>query len=231
MTIDSITGKENGKNRVKAALGGLVLAFAAIMLLNTINPGITSFTLSFQGIQAADPLDLTILNAVNSYNGVTPEQIAEMRATGKIPTDISPEAQKILAEALNSIGTLKTGAIPGTDAGNKACAAAVNKMIEAATGQPVGGGLSTAAMYSSLQNNSRFGLVPGGIGAALPGDIIISPTSGGNTGHVGIVATAGGGAIISNSSSRAQVEQNYTGSSWNSRYGGKGLSTYIYRPL
>jgi hypothetical protein len=54
MTIDSISGKENGKNRVKAALGGLVLAFAAIMLLNTINPGITSFTLSFQGIVKAN---------------------------------------------------------------------------------------------------------------------------------------------------------------------------------
>jgi uncharacterized membrane protein YciS (DUF1049 family) len=48
MTIDAITSKERGKQRVKAALGGLVLSFSAILILNTINPSLTSLNFVFQ---------------------------------------------------------------------------------------------------------------------------------------------------------------------------------------
>jgi hypothetical protein len=48
MTIDAIYSKESGKNRVKAALGGLLLAFSTILILNTINPSLTSLSLVFR---------------------------------------------------------------------------------------------------------------------------------------------------------------------------------------
>ncbi len=233
MTVDAIYSKESGKNRIKAALGGLLLAFSTILILNTINPSLTSLKLVFPRLKQIDSaeIDGIITSAVNQYTPADQAKIQEMMRTGKIPQGLSPAGQRILAEALNAVGTLKTGAIPGTDGGNRACAAAVNKIIEAATGQQAGGGLSTASMYEALQNNSRFVFVPGGTQNAQPGDIIISPTSGGKTGHVGIVATQGAGAIISNSSSNAEVRQNHTSSSWNNYYGGKGLETFIYRPI
>jgi hypothetical protein len=48
MTVDSINSKESGKKRVQAALGGLVLAFSAILILNTVNPGLTSLNIVFK---------------------------------------------------------------------------------------------------------------------------------------------------------------------------------------
>jgi hypothetical protein len=233
MTIDAASSKDSGKKMVQAAIGGLVLAFAGILILNTINPKLTELNLSFNPLmQTGTVVEQQIMNAVAGYNQITPEQYAEMVRTGKIPTNLTPAAQKILAEALNSVGTLKTGAIPGTDGGNKACAAAVNKIIEAATGQQAGGGLSTAAMYTALQSNSKFQLVGSSYANAQPGDIIISPTSGGSTGHVGIVAAQGATSIISNSSKNAEVRANHSATSWNSYYGEKkGLPVYIYRPL
>jgi hypothetical protein len=234
MTVDSITSKESGKKRVQAALGGLVLAFSAILILNTVNPGLTSLQLQFEQLQGISSIaiETDIYGAVNQFQGLTNDQIKEIMSSGKIPTNISPGAQKILAEALAAINNLKTGSIDNTQGGKLACAAAVNKIVELATGQAIGGGLSTAEMYKSLQSNSRFQLVPGGVSAAQPGDIIISPTIGKNTGHVGIVATTGAGTIISNSSTYKVVKDSHTASSWDNYYGSKkGLQTYIYRPL
>jgi hypothetical protein len=51
MTIDAIASKENGKNRIKAAMGGLLLAFSAILILNTINPGLTSLSIKFEQLK------------------------------------------------------------------------------------------------------------------------------------------------------------------------------------
>ncbi len=51
MTIDAIYSKESGKNRIKAALGGLLLAFSTILILNTINPSLTSLKLVFPRLQ------------------------------------------------------------------------------------------------------------------------------------------------------------------------------------
>ncbi len=63
MTIDAITSKENGKNRVKAALGGLLLAFSAILILNTINPGLTSLNIVFEPLKN--------IQSINIFGGVT----------------------------------------------------------------------------------------------------------------------------------------------------------------
>lgn len=63
MTIDSISGKENGKNRIQAALGGLLLAFSAILILNTINPGLTKLSIVFAPLQK--------INQTNISTGIT----------------------------------------------------------------------------------------------------------------------------------------------------------------
>ena len=57
MTIDAIASKENGKKRVQAALGGLVLAFSAILILNTINPGLTSLSIVFDEIKDINSIE------------------------------------------------------------------------------------------------------------------------------------------------------------------------------
>jgi len=58
MTIDAISSKENGKNRIKAALGGLLLAFSAIVILNTINPGLTSLNIKFEALKQINSIGI-----------------------------------------------------------------------------------------------------------------------------------------------------------------------------
>lgn len=117
-----------------------------------------------------------------------------------------------------------TANMAGTNGGRLACAGAVNEVVRRATGQPVGGGLSTASMYQALRSG-RGTLVP--LNQAPPGAIIISPTQGSNTGHVGIIGE--NGLVYSNSSSRAAFSQNFTISSWVNYYQGqKGLPVYAF---
>jgi hypothetical protein len=235
MTIDAASSKDSGKKMVQAALGGLVLAFAAILILNTINPKLTELNLSFTNAQVTGTVvDQDIMNSVAKYTGLTQAQYEEMVRSGKIPTDISPTAQKILAEAMNTLG-FQSSTIKNTEAGNKACAAVVNMIIRNATGQEAGGGLSTAAMKEALATNSRFVAVPGGLQNSLPGDIVLSPTvtdknGNSNVGHTGIVTEKGGGQIIQNRS--AGFVGTGSGTNWNNYYGTKkGLEILIYRPL
>ena len=54
MTVDGGDAKGSAKKRIQAALGGLVLAFAAILILNTINPGLTELDLTFRPITGLD---------------------------------------------------------------------------------------------------------------------------------------------------------------------------------
>lgn len=55
MTTDAMSGKEGGKDRIKAALGGLILAFSTIVILNTININLTEITLSFPKLNEDGP--------------------------------------------------------------------------------------------------------------------------------------------------------------------------------
>lgn len=96
------------------------------------------------------------------------------------------------------------------------CAETVNAIVEAALGQSVGGGASTALMYKCLLSTGRFSPVT----APLPGDIIISPTGMGTNpqmpnGHVGIVAMYG---VLSNDSLDGLLEEKYTLDTWSARY-------------
>jgi hypothetical protein len=113
---------------------------------------------------------------------------------------------------------------PETNHGHLACAWAVNRIVNFALGQPIGGGLSTTAMGQVLKSKDIAvdDIEP------MAGMIIISPTEGSNIGHVGIRGE--GGLIYSNSSSHGQWEQNKTIASWTSYYhDGKGLPVLHYQ--
>lgn len=47
LSTDVIYGKEEGKTRIERALGGLILALASYIILNTINPQLVSLNLDF----------------------------------------------------------------------------------------------------------------------------------------------------------------------------------------
>jgi hypothetical protein len=58
MTIDAASNKESAKNRIKAAIGGLVLCFSTILILNTINPGLTKLELRFPKLENLEQVEL-----------------------------------------------------------------------------------------------------------------------------------------------------------------------------
>jgi hypothetical protein len=50
VSTDAWSGKSDGKNKIMAALGGLVLALASYMILNTVNPTLTDLTFDIKTI-------------------------------------------------------------------------------------------------------------------------------------------------------------------------------------
>ena len=147
-------------------------------------------------------------------------------ATGSRNFDTNDASAAILKSAKRNIGR-DTSSIPGTQQGNVACAASVNIIVTEALGYPAGGGHATAMMYPALKNNTaQWKQVD--VQSAVPGSIIISPTDHGKTGHVGIIIDTSGN-IVSNSSSKRQISQNFNIGSWKSYYEGKQkLQTYAF---
>ena len=144
----------------------------------------------------------------------------------RIPTGSANE--QILEEAIKALGESSKS---GPRRGKFACAWMVNKILQRSIGYKVNGD-STSSMNKVFQSHVASGraqLIPAS--QARLGDIIISPTvwyPKRNTGHVGIVGQ--NGKIMSNSSTRAQWEENYTAESWYRRYEQqRGLRTFIYR--
>lgn len=141
----------------------------------------------------------------------------------------SNPGEALYAYAKSHVG-MRTNSLPGTehgaltDGGNRACAATVNYLAEKSGIGKIGGGLSTTSMFNVLKHGKGT-LVP--MDQAQPGDIIISPSQGSKTGHVGIVGE--GGKVYSNSSSKDRLSQNYTTTSWKNSFNRRGLKTYVYR--
>jgi cell wall-associated NlpC family hydrolase len=162
----------------------------------------------------------SLLGTYNSVGGGVPNQL---------------ESQKLNNSALQMLGKT-TCSVSNTGGGTLACAFVVNSIVDNALGKPITGatnntssfGRSTSQMKIDLDVSSLFYLVGTNINAIRPGDIIISPTTGNVTGHVGIYTNTG--KIISNSSSRTIVDDHFTPNSWINYYtNNKGLTTYIYR--
>lgn len=154
----------------------------------------------------------------------------------QVPMEQPPQILPIMTDSDKIYETAKSflglDASPGDEAPSAlACAETVNYIVQKATGRPVGGETSTAAMWNSLKSDSsRWGAIFAS--EALPGDIIISPTgsvSGARLahGHVGIVAKFG---ILSNNSETGTLEENYDIPSWTAYYTNfGGLQTLFYR--
>ena len=145
------------------------------------------------------------------------------------PASDTEASARVFAEARKCDETLVTRNVPNTSNGHVACAWAVNEIVRRALGKPVGGGLSTAAMGEILAKNQTT--LPEQQLAA--GMIIISPTHGGNVGHVGIVGEVKNPVtatvIYSNSSSRGVFSHAFTLGKWKGFYRDrKGLPVFYY---
>lgn len=152
---------------------------------------------------------------------------------GKTPGIAVPateRAGRLFAAAVAAVDTLVSRHVKGTSNGQLACAWAVNTLASQALGKPIGGNLATAAMAKVLVAN-HVELTEGNL---VAGAIVISPTAGGVTGHVGIVGTpanpVGRTKIYSNSSSRGVFKQNYTIDSWHARFDKRGLAVRYFLP-
>src|SRR3989338_9346393 len=63
---EAITNKQEAKDRITSALSGLLLALASFLILNTINPKLTSLQLEVKPLNA--PLGQTAVNNTNTVN-------------------------------------------------------------------------------------------------------------------------------------------------------------------
>jgi hypothetical protein len=156
-------------------------------------------------------------------------------ATEPAPVQAPPVASdaeisaRIFAMAKQCDETLVTRDAPNTNHGRLACAFAVNEVVRRAIGKPIGGGNSTANMGEILAK-TQTQLPEQQIG---PGMIIISPTHGGNVGHVGIVGEVKNPVlatvIYSNSSARGVFSHSFTLGKWKAFYReSKGLPVFFY---
>jgi hypothetical protein len=88
ISTDSISGKETGKETIKGALGGLLLAFGSYIILQMINPNLVSLNLSF-----GPPLNPSDFNVFTNF-------VAKSNA----------ELGSYLAEANKNISAIKDAA-------------------------------------------------------------------------------------------------------------------------
>jgi hypothetical protein len=125
--------------------------------------------------------------------------------------------------------------VPNTRDGKLACAWAVNQVTRLALGKPISAdeqgrnGLSTDGIFDVLKaHHTRLNSAS----EAVPGTIIIAPSTRLTHGHVGIVGTTTGGvdatAVFSNSSNDRKFEQNYTIKKFTDFFQGLGLDVLFY---
>jgi len=222
--------KNQGKDRMMYAVGGLVLALGSWLILNTINPNLTLIKLDFstfeRRVNTAE--QITSPNENNSVPGVNQPSTG---GAGDLYSGHSNfSTNNSLLENAREAQDLSTRNAPSTNMGAAACAYAVNEIVAGTYGQPINNSPHTSNMFRDLQTDNRFQQIQGGVAAAQPGDIIISPSPpGGSGGHVGICNSPGCAQILSNSSSSRTFRQNFTDRSWNDSY--SHLGTFIFRPI
>ena len=192
--------REDGLGQVSViAADTVVLPGAASKVPKAVAEKLAPFSLAGKrrlDDEYAEPIDLTGLTS------------ADLRAL-------------LLKQAKLADGKLDTD-VPGTDGGALACAWAVNEVARRAFGRPIGGGLSTIAMYEVLEAKHHKVTAED---AALAGMVIISPTHGSRIGHVGILGDIPQSGnrnetlIYSNRSSLHQFGHYYTLEHWKQYYG------------
>jgi len=105
------------------------------------------------------------------------------------------------------------------------CAISVNNVNFRAFNDFIGGDISTTRMYLALLGNKKWIEVS----KPLAGDVVISPTQGKRTGHVGIFSY--GDSILSNNSETGLFDAHWRLDAWKKYYGKKGLPTYYFRRI
>lgn len=129
------------------------------------------------------------------------------------PADSGSLNDRLHDTARDQVGALDSGNAPDTNNGRRACVWAVNQIHIKATGRRLTSTLATAVLIDELRGGLGDEV---NVGDLQPGDLVISPTEGERTGHVGYVGTGEGDdrLIYSNSSSHHVWQQNYTVGSW-----------------
>ncbi|HEY4506438.1 MAG TPA: hypothetical protein VJJ24_03265 [Candidatus Paceibacterota bacterium] len=219
----SPSAKEDAKKRIMYALGGLLLALLSWLILNTINPDILKTDLGISKISGS-PAPSGKTGETGGGPQIPYQTLVDQEAYANDPR---PACEKIAEYAESVVGELGTSCIAGTTGGTNACAATVNIIVATATGEELGGGLSTTQMLAAAEQNEKFVLVgileEGSGGLELkPGDIFLAPTNVGENdqGHVGIISNSG--TIINNASALALVqEREFSTWTW--------PTTYVYR--
>ena len=126
----------------------------------------------------------------------------------------------------------------GPSGGRLACMWAMRKIVEEAIGVEIHKTDGTKNFFAELKSFQPDDLAPDDIPA---GGVVISPTEGRKTGHVGMLGPQGvpNRVIYSNSSSRTDADgvqrpylpgwvQNYTWDSWRRSFERRGLPTYVF---
>ncbi len=165
----------------------------------------------------------------DQYPSITPPANvpqSDRRPSGQPPVT-QEEVNRKIVEILPSFVEYSTRDVPGTNSGRLAAAWSVNEIVRVALGRPIGGGLSTAAVFQIL----RATHIERSLEQLDAGMIIVSPTTGNTVGHIGIIGRRlpdGDFEIYSNNSSKGQVEQNFTLKSWKRFFEAKQLPTHFY---
>lgn len=137
--------------------------------------------------------------------------------------------QKLYYTAKSLLGRVLAADNAADGYGMYGCAESVNKVAQIALGRPIGGGASTADMYTALKDTTRFQEVS----TPLAGDICICPTGTSNLGaslhgHVGVVGVTWN---MSNDSETATWQANYTRQMWEQSFAARGFTTHYFRVL
>jgi hypothetical protein len=158
------------------------------------------------------------------------------------PADTGPPVQPssdvkklVLDKAIASDGTLVTRDVPSTNHGRLACAWAVNQIVRLALGKPIDGGRTNGLSTSNMGEVLKAKHIARTADQVAPGLVVISPTRGGNVGHVGIVGRLNANrdetVILSNSSNAGMFSHHFTIAKWNRQYRDKQHLPVLYYEL
>ena len=240
MTSEAFGLKTEAKKEMKAAVYGLLMALGSYVFLYTLNPNLVKFKLNIGSTNAivgdgtelfANSYDAPV--DINSDGKLSKEEILAAAKTNPILGQFLAEGRSVADAIVAAAQFIKDNPIANTELGatnngRRACAYAVNQIIEMATGVPGGGGLSVDGLNTALSNSARFQYVGGDLSQMQPGDVIITQDKGSHTGIAGA-----DGTILNNSSNLSEksggqiILQNSTPQGWTNYFG----SSKIYRPV
>ena len=166
--------------------------------------------------------DVELLKIDNIVEWPSPDFVGGPVYRGTMSDD---DHAKVAAE---SITKLHYSTSAGPSGGELACLWIARRIVNWATGKWITQSDGTGDFYKQLQAG---GMIPVAADTLPPGAIIISPTDDKAVGHIGLLGTGQSGdrLVYSNSSKRAEWEQNYTVARFIQYHQSIGLPTYFYR--